>query len=889
MNSEINSPLTPLTEKKSPWWARFLLKVVVIVFALFFLVLTGAFVIGYFYQNEVKDVIVSELNKQLNTQVIIDGKDIDFTVIKNFPYASVEFKNIKALDATEKKKKDTLFKAGNISFQFNIIDVFKKKYEIKKIEANNVDLHINIDKKGNDNYHFWKTTPDSITNTAFAFDLKKVELNHVKVVYKNLKTNQLIDLLIQTSKSSGKFSSEKYTMETSSKLFVSEFQLGNASYLKNKNVEAEMALNVDNTTDSYKLKSGKIKIEDLLFEVVGNVINSNTESIVNIGVQGKDMNIQSVLSLVPNEYKSRINDYNSSGEFYFNAIIEGVVSKNKTPQIKADFGIKNAAINHVKNNIALHQVNLEGSYYSGNTAIGDSSFLKLKSFTATVGSNGKISGELLMKELNNPIVSAKIKGEMALDKLNDFIVIDTLESITGNVTLDVSFSGKAEEFNDKNYRNIRTSGNLKLDNTSVKIKNNELSFDKLNGDFTFDNNDLVINNFSGNVSNSDFELKGELKNSVGFVMNENDDITIIATLKSKKIDLNELIKNKETDPKDESAYKLRFSEHINVFFNSEIDELVFRKFNATNIKGLVTLKNKKLSVDSLAFNTMGGKIVTSGLIDANDSTAILVSCFSDLQKINITQFFVAFENFEQDYITDKNLKGKVSAKIQYVSIYTPELDVDMDKLYAGIDMTIENGELNNVESMKSLSRFIDLKDLENIRFSTLHNQLEVKNKMIVMPVMEIKSNAMNVFASGTHSFENEINYRVKLSLNELLAKKIKKPKEQNTEFGEIADDGLGRTNLFLSMTGTVDKPIIKYDTKGAVENIKQNIKVEKQSLKKILNEEFGLFKKDSSLQKTKQSKASEEKKINIKWEEEEPKVEEKKELKKPKRKEEDDF
>lgn len=889
MNNEINSPLTPLPEKKSHWLVRLFLRTIVFIVALFLLAITGAFVIGYFYQDEVKDVIVSELNKQLNTQVIIDGKDIDFTVIKNFPYASVEFKNIKALDATEKKKKDTLFKAGNISFQFNIIDVFKKKYEIKKIEANNVDLHINIDKKGNDNYHFWKTTPDSNTNTAFAFDLKKVELNHVKVVYKNLKTNQLIDVLIHTNKSSGKFSSEKYTMETSSKLFVSEFQLDNVSYLKNKNVEAEMALNVDNTVDSYKLKSGKIKIEDLLFEVVGNVINSNTESIVNIGVQGKDMNIQSVLSLVPNEYKSRINDYNSSGEFYFNAIVEGVVSKDKTPQVKADFGIKNAEISHVKNNIALHQVNLEGSYFSGNTAIGDSSFLKLKSFTATVGSNGKISGELLMKELNNPIVSAKIKGEMALDKLNDFIVIDTLESITGNVTLDVSFSGKAEEFNDKNYRNIQTSGNLKLDNTSVKIKNNELSFDKLNGDFTFDKNDLVINNFSGNVSQSDFELKGELKNSVGFIMNENDDITIIATLKSKKIDLNELIKNKETDPKDESAYKLRFSEHINVLFNSEIDELVFRKFNATNIKGLVTLKNKKLSVDSLAFNTMGGKIVTSGLIDASDSTAILVSCFSDLQKINITQFFVAFENFEQDYITDKNVKGKVNAKIQYVSIYTPELDVDMDKLYAGIDMTIENGELNNVESMKSLSRFIDLKDLENIRFSTLHNQLEVKNKMIVMPVMEIKSNAMNVFASGTHSFENEINYRVKLSLNELLAKKIKKPKEQNTEFGEIADDGLGRTNLFLSMTGTVDKPIIKYDTKGAVENIKQNIKVEKQSLKKILNEEFGLFKKDSSLQKIKQNKASEEKKISIKWEEEEPKIEEKKELKKPKRKEEDDF
>jgi uncharacterized protein involved in outer membrane biogenesis len=148
MDNEINSPVTPIPEKKSPRWLRLFLRTITFIIVLLFLLITGAFIIGYYYQNEVKEVIVSELNKQLNTQVIIDGKDIDFTVIKNFPYASVEFKNIKALDATDKKKKDTLFKAGTISFQFNIIDVFKKKYEIKKIEANNVDLHINIDKKG---------------------------------------------------------------------------------------------------------------------------------------------------------------------------------------------------------------------------------------------------------------------------------------------------------------------------------------------------------------------------------------------------------------------------------------------------------------------------------------------------------------------------------------------------------------------------------------------------------------------------------------------------------------------------------------------------------------------------------------------------------------------
>lgn len=885
-NETVASPLLP-QEKKSPWLARVMLRVLIFFFSLFVLGLGAAFVIGYYYQDEVKNYVVSELNKQLNTQVIVDGKDIDFTVLKNFPYASVDFKNVKALDAIEKKKRDTLFKAGTISFQFNLVDIFKKKYDIKKIYADDVVLNIRIDKNGNDNYHFWKASAAD-GNKSFAFALKEISLSDFNVVYKNSKTRQVVDVLINKSTSSGKFSNEKYLMQTNTELLVNQLKIDKTGYLNKKTIKAELELDVDKATASYKLKSSKIKVEDLLFEAVGSVINTEKESIVNLGIKGKNMDIKSVLSLIPGEYKNKINDYESAGEFYFDAVVEGGVSKDQLPRVKADFGINNADITQVKNNISLHKVNLKGSYSSGNSAASEPSFLELKSFTATVG-DGTVSGELLLKDLAGPFVSAKMRGEISLEKLQEFIKLDTIQEISGALNIDVSFEGQAKEFNEGNYQNITTTGSLTIKDVLLKIKNNTLDFTNINGDFTFDNNDLAINNFSGNVSKSDFALKGFLRNCVGFALRENQDVTIEASLESKTIDLNELLANKEEDKVSESEYKLRFSEHINVNLNSKIDRIVFRKFEASAIKGVVKLKDKKMSVDSLLFTTMNGKVTTGGLIDGSDSTKLLITCFSDIRKINVTKFFTAFENFGQETIMDKNIKGLVSAKIQYAAVFTPELEIDLDKLYAGLDMTVENGELNNVETLKKLWRFIDLKELENMRFSALHNQLEVKNRMVTIPKMEIKSNVLDFMASGTHTFDHAINYRVKLSLNELLAKKVRKPKQKDTEFGPIEDDGLGRTNIFLLMTGTAYEPVIKYDTKGAIENVKQDLKVEKQGLKKILNEEFGLFKKDTSLTNMNKVKKEDQKKFIIKWEEADIKEEEKKELKKPKKKEEEDF
>lgn len=885
MNNE-NKVDTPIpSQKKSSGPFRILgrfITFLIIAFTLFCIAAAG---LGYYYQNEVKGYVIAELNKQLNTEIIVDGKDIDFTIIKSFPFASVDFKNVKALDATKNKKKDTLFTANKISLQFNIIDIFHKNYHIKKIEVNDGDINVRIDKNGNDNYHFWKSVPETDTS-KFSFALEEIVLNQVEFSYKNYKTKQYVNLLINNSKLSGEFSESKYSLETESDLFINKIKLDGITFLRKKNIRAEIALYVDNTILSYKIKNGKIQMEDLLFELTGNVQESqvNNELIVNLGIRGENMDIQSVLSIIPNQYKDRINDYESSGDFYFDAIIKGTSSDNKTPFMEADFGIKNADITHVKNNIVLHNVNLKGHYTNGNKTNSETSVLEIIPFSATIN-QGSVSGELSIRDFNDPFIESKIKADLSLEEIQKFIKIDTIESITGLLKMDALFKGKWTSINISSSETFTASGKLLITDMNVKMKNNSLTFNTINGDFNFDNNDLMVNQLKGNVSESDFELKGIFRNTLGFALKEDQDITVEASLYSKNINLNEILANKEEDTKSTSHYKLKFSEHINVRLNSDIEHLSFRKFNAKNISGLVILKDKKMMVDPIKFSTMNGNITISGLVDGSDSTKVVLTCIADVNKINVTQLFTAFENFTQSYVTDQNIKGVITAKVQFSSVLDPELTMDMTKLYAGIDMTIENGELNNVESMKSLSRFIELKELANIRFATLKNSFEIKNDVLSFPKMEIKSSALDIILSGTHTYENVINYKIKLSLNELLSKKAMKAKKENNELGEVTDDGLGRRNIFLSMTGTVDNPIIKYDTKEAIQNIKQELKVEKHTLKTMLKEEFGFFKKDTTLNgKTK----NEDTKFIIKWDEAE-KEKEKKELKLPKKADDEDF
>ena len=177
--------------------------------------------------------------------------------------------------------------------------------------------------------------------------------------------------------------------------------------------------------------------------------------------------------------------------------------------------------------------------------------------------------------------------------------------------------------------------------------------------------------------------------------------------------------------------------------------------------------------------------------------------------------------------------------------------------------------------MKNLSRFVEVSELDDIKFANLQNQIEIKEQKIFIPKMNLESSAMNVTLSGTHSFKNEIDYHFKVLLSDILFQKARKAKKENEEFGVVEDDKEGKTSLFISMTGTVDNPVIKYDRQGAKQNLKANMVEEKQTLKQILKEEFGLFKKDTSLKK--KDKPKEDGKFIINWDEDEKKDKDKKE------------
>lgn len=832
-------------------WARRILRFFMWTGGVVLLLIGVVLLLGYIYRDKVKMYVVNEANKYLNTVVIVAPEDIDLTLLKSFPDASVEFRNVKALDAIDIPKRDTLFKAERISLAFNIFDLFSGNYNIHRITASDASLNVWIDKNGKDNYHFLKTSSDTAAADTghVSFVLESIELNNIAVHYRDRQTKSEVTVDVKEAVCSGNFTDEKFTLHTESAFYVHQVKSGGTTYFSENGGTLNLDAAVDQAAGSYTFESCMLRLADFALDVNGNIVEKNNDYLLDLAVKGNDIDLPATLSLLPQTYHERLKNFDYSGRFIAEATVKGFAGDSAGPVVEATFAAeKGMEMAKKDGSLTIRDIDLKGSF---SNAPGKSK-LEIPAFRFTSGKS-RVNGQFSLKNFDKPRIAATLDARLAMGDLKALMQSDTIAKADGFLAINARTEGDlpaSKTFSADMLKDFKTSGELTFENVSLHLDKSPLKADQLNGLMTFNNNDLALNKFKGYLAGSDFELDGTLRNLLPWLFSEKEDLTVDASLKSQEINLNTLLADEsktETSTTTDSAYHLAFPENLRLSLKTQINKLVFRKFTAATVRGDVMLRNRKLVIDPVLFSSMDGAVKGSAMIDAQRSDTILITCDANIMKVNITKLFTDFENFGQDGIQDKHLKGLVTADVKFASLWSSALEADMDKIYARADVAIEKGELIGFEPLKALSEYIKVEELEHIKFNTLKNQVEIKNRKVYLPFMDIESSAMNIGMSGTHGFDDVVDYRFRIRLEEYLARKAKTARKENEEFGKEEVDGGHRFSIYLSMKGPLSNPVIQYDRKGAAEKIKEDIQKEKQNLKEILHNEFNWFKKDTTL------------------------------------------
>jgi hypothetical protein len=144
--------------------------------------------------------------------------------------------------------------------------------------------------------------------------------------------------------------------------------------------------------------------------------------------------------------------------------------------------------------------------------------------------------------------------------------------------------------------------------------------------------------------------------------------------------------------------------------------------------------------------------------------------------------------------------------------------------------------------MKKLNKFLNDEGLSKLRFSDIKNDIHIENKTIYIPQMEVRTNVTSIKVSGTHTFDQRIDYRIIAPLRNNKNINAAEAKEA------LQEDGSGQSKMFLKIVGTTDDYKILYDTESVKKKIASDLKKEVKELKDAFKNKGTKEKKELELQ-----------------------------------------
>ena len=782
----------------------------------------------YHKQDDFEQRIIQEVNKQLKSPIEIG--DIEFSAIKNFPFVSVELNNVAALDAFQT---DTLCKIGQLQVKFNALDLYNKVYIIQELSLKDGFANIYY-KDSMPNYEIWHSTPDSSSGENINFGLENIILDNFKIAYANGNIETVI--LNQESELKLAIQDGLTSVDISGEIVNEKLLIDKINHLPKETIALNGIITIDSLATKIKSNLSFANMQfDLGFE-------SADETMI-VDLNTSQLDLKSIFTKIPKDYLSALESYDINGKSIVKLNYKS--DQQKEPFIAVDFTLENGIVKGKDLPFDMNELSLKGNYTNGKLRQDASTEIILDDIQFLA--NGEtIQANAVVKGLENPTIITDFATQLQLSELKKWGYEHDFLSLAGDAKIKGSYNGKVGLQNKITYdmAMAQKSAEINVSNLDFLNDNQTPKLSQATLDLKLVDDNLTISKFDGFLAEeSKFNFVGGFENVFSYLFLKNAPLKIAGNLNSDWMIIDDFLTSSDSanDTQQESTTTaINLPNDVIVNINLSLIDLTFDRFHMRNFTSKISYKNKLLKAKDIILETMSGQITSNVSFEQVSGGKLRLISTTALDDINVRQLFYEFHNFGQTTMRHKHLKGKIDSEIYLRNEWDKYFNPIDGHLYSFIDVKINNGELLDFEPLMMMSDYISVEELKRIKFSTLENQIEIKNNLIDIPFMEIHSTAIDIAGAGTHSFDNVMDYEFKILLNEILGNKFKrKNKKKVSEFGIVQDDGVKGMTMFLKMKGTVDDPEISYNTLKLRESLGEGFKKEKKELKDVIKNQFG--------------------------------------------------
>lgn len=811
------------------------------------LILVGvAFAIPLLFKSKITNLIKTQVNKSLTARV--DFSDVDLSLFRNFPRLAVALDSLR-VTGTGEFAEDTLVSARRVDVSLNLLSVISGDViKIHSIKVDQARVHAIVHANGHVNWNIIKpdtTTQNAATRAAtkpFKMALQEYALTGAYISYRDDSSHMSSEISGLNHSGSGDFTSQLFTLQTSTRTESFTFTYGGVPYLLQAHTNVAVNFQVDNKAAKYSFKVDDLSINDLKLNTEG-FLQAVSDSAYNMDIRfnAPSNDFKSILSMIPAIYRKDFATIKTSGEASFSGSIKGLYDSRHLPAYHINLAVKNGEFQYpdlpkpVKNiNIALAVDNPDG--------VTDHTVVNLSQGHIEMD-NAPFDFRLLLKTpLSDPYIDAAVKGNLDLAKITELVKLENGTHMTGTLQADLSARGNYSAIEKQRYDQFAAAGSLNLRDFlyasnaypgGIRLNTLQMSFTPKN---------VTVSQLIGEYLKTSFNADGSINNLLGYML-KHQDLDGAFRVKADQMNLNDWMSSMGATDVDSSAGKTVSSpaggagnggtpgaansapfvvpSGIRFVVNVGVDKLHYDNLDMQNASGSLQIAGEMVKLSNVRFEVLDGTLTMNGAYSSHDDPRQPVFSFDyDVKNLDIQKTFFAFNTVQKLMPAGKFIDGKVSSQLALNGRMAENGSADINSLNGGGSLLLAQGMVKNLEPLDKLAQSLNLHQLKEMELKDVSLSFTFKNGKVVVNPFTTKVNNIDLKIGGAHGFDQSLDYAIRMKVPRALLGDQANGLV-NTVVAQAGAKGIpvkvGETvDLNVKMGGTLTSPLVTTDLKDAL-------------------------------------------------------------------------
>ncbi|MDD3743953.1 MAG: AsmA-like C-terminal region-containing protein, partial [Lentimicrobiaceae bacterium] len=591
-------------------------KALKIFFIVVAVILALMIILPFAFKGKIVEAVKREANNNLNAR--LDFSKVSLSLFRSFPNVSVGIQDL-SLTGIDDFEQDTLIFTESFRLTIDIMSVFKgSDYKVREVILQQPSVLLKVLADGRANWDIVKPSADTVPSaedepSTMKIALKKVLINDGTLIYEDITMPVKVIANNVDLKLSGDFTQDYTDLDTRLKMKYLTVDYDGIRYLNKSQAELMALLQVDFNAMKFTFSEAEAKVNALKLLFDGFFAMPESGYDMDIAFRAPENDFKNFLSLVPAVYTKDFESVQASGKVTFKGYVRGHYDDNSMPAYALDLLIDNGMFRYPDLPESVKNIHVQAAILSEGPDV-DNTTIDVRQIHLEVASN-PIDGRLYVSTpVSDPQVDMAFNGVLNLNDVQKFYPLEDGDELAGVLKFDVAAKGRMSAIDQQRYEDFDASGNVQANDIAYKTTSfpEGIHVAEASMDISPQQASLTINNAL--YGRNDFSVKGSIRNILGYIVNKGE-LKGEVDLISSYLNINDFMTESETTATAADTVSMGIIEvpdKIDISLRATAAEVIYDKLKLNQVKGLLRIKDKKITLDNLSMNTLGGSMAVSG-------------------------------------------------------------------------------------------------------------------------------------------------------------------------------------------------------------------------------------------------------------------------------------